>query len=176
LYDEQLGELEITILQIQESLGWRDYFTMPMEIKVEFADGTDTIVEVFNNSIFQSFAFNFDDEVINVELDPNDWILKTAQYDPNIIVEIKEAQELILNVYPNPNNGSFSVNISASELDSDIYLSICDLNMRVQYESVINLQYYNTSKPRISNLKRGIYFLNIITNNAKYSQKVVVLN
>lgn len=175
-YNLSTGNLEIAIVQNQGILGWREVFTMPMDIKVEFIDGTDTIIEVFNDSQFQNFSFNFTDEVADIELDPNDWILKNVQYDPNIIVGIIQSKQSLFEVYPNPNDGSFTVKLPSVSSNSESHLTIYDLTGKKHFESIVDSRYKKASEIQIDNLKTGTYFINLTTETDTFYRKIVVLN
>ncbi len=175
-YDQPTGSLGIAIVQTQGILGWREVFTMPMDIKIEFEDGSDTIIEVLNDSQFQNFTFNLNNDVIDIELDPDDWILKNAQYDPNIIVGIIESKKLSFEVYPNPNNGNFSVKFPPSFSNKDVQLSIHDLNGKIHLESIIDSNHEKTYEIQISDLDTGTYFVSMITDNEHYHRKIIILN
>lgn len=175
-YDQTSGTLEIAIVQTQGAVGWREIFTMPMDIKVEFEGGTDTIVKVLNNSSFQNFTFNFDEVVTGIELDPNDWILKITSYDPSIIVGIQESKQSLFEVYPNPNNGSFTVKIPPISINTEIHLSICDLSGKIHFESIVNSNEKQTHEIRVKNLETGLYFINLRIGNESFYNKIVVLD
>ena len=88
------------------------FFTMPVQIKINYADG-DTIVKLFNNSQIQEFILNLPHEPISISFDPNNWILKDVLSvvlgvdDEKIPVEFSLAQN-----YPNPFNASTKIKYS----------------------------------------------------------------
>jgi GTP-sensing pleiotropic transcriptional regulator CodY len=51
------------------------FFRMPVEIKVNFSDGTDTLVNVINDANPQLFEFIFTRQPIGVTFDPDKKIL-----------------------------------------------------------------------------------------------------
>lgn len=172
-YDEQTENLEIAILQIQEDVGWREIFIMPMQIKVDFVDGSDTIVNVFNDSKYQTFNFNLDKDVSDIELDPDDWILKTARFEEDVNVGISEFKQKDISVYPNPNNGAFRISFPDAYFDSDILLSVLDLSGKVVYEISDVGQKYNY-EIILEECKTGIYFLRLRVGSKFYNQKIFI--
>ncbi|MCU0406573.1 MAG: hypothetical protein MUE64_06310, partial [Ignavibacteriaceae bacterium] len=83
------------------------FFTMPIEIKINYASG-DTIVRLFNNSQIQEYTLYVPYEPVSISFDPNNWILKDVLSivlgfeDENVPVEFSLTQN-----YPNPFNPSF---------------------------------------------------------------------
>lgn len=49
------------------------FFTMPIQIKVNFSTG-DTIITVFNNAQVQNFNVTVANEPISITVDPDNWI------------------------------------------------------------------------------------------------------
>jgi len=79
-YDMIASHLVVRIIQTQDSYGWRQLFEMPVQLRCTFEGGGDTLVTVWNDLQDQTFSIDLDGIVSNVELDPNDWILKTVDY------------------------------------------------------------------------------------------------
>jgi len=71
-----MWEVGFVAKQSQTNTG---FFSMPLEIKINFSNATDTTVKVFNNVNNQLFTFSFIKQVASVTFDPNNNIvLKTA--------------------------------------------------------------------------------------------------
>lgn len=51
------------------------YFTMPIQVKVNFASG-DTLITVFNNTQVQNFNITVNGNPTSISFDPGNWILK----------------------------------------------------------------------------------------------------
>ena len=67
-------KLKYTINQIQTNT---TFFIMPVELKVKFADNSDSLIKIFNNSNNQLFTFYFSKKPVSVLFDPcNKIILK----------------------------------------------------------------------------------------------------
>ena len=74
-----------------------------------------------------------------------------------------------LTVYPNPSNGIFNIQTSASIENASITIS--DLNGRIVHQSKVeNLQ---NKTLYLNHVQSGLYILNISSGNYNYSQKIV---
>ncbi|HEX7411319.1 MAG TPA: M1 family aminopeptidase, partial [Bacteroidales bacterium] len=51
------------------------YFQMPLELRIDFQDGTDTLIKVFNNFNGQIFSFEFNKQPVLLTFDPNNEIV-----------------------------------------------------------------------------------------------------
>ncbi|MEZ4691929.1 MAG: hypothetical protein R3A12_17945 [Ignavibacteria bacterium] len=81
------------------------FFKMPIEVKINFSGGSDTIIRVMNDVNNQTFVWNFSLQPVSVVFDPNaDIVLKQA----SIILSAENNGELIpaefdlKQNYPNP--------------------------------------------------------------------------
>ena len=72
-----------------------------------------------------------------------------------------------ITVYPNPNNGNFTV-------DSDVNITLTIVNALGQTVSTVKLSDENKKAAWISNLPNGIYFLIGNDNDIKLSKKIIV--
>jgi hypothetical protein len=71
-------------------------------------------------------------------------------------------------VFPNPNQGL--VNIQSSELITNLTIT------NISGKTVLELNYLNTSNLPldISHLNQGVYFINVVTNQGTFIQKIVL--
>jgi aminopeptidase N len=53
------------------------FFTMPVQIKVNFVTG-DTLITIFNNTQAQNFSIAIKGEPTSITFDPNNWIMKNV--------------------------------------------------------------------------------------------------
>ncbi len=67
------------------------YWQMPLEIKINFMDMTDTVIRVFNSYNSQIYTFDFDKEPANLVFDPNNNIVLKQG---NTIVDVEEPESL----------------------------------------------------------------------------------
>lgn len=139
-YDGVLKQLHLTIHQDQFMNFWRDVFEMPIEIGVSYADGTDTLVRVDNHAISQGYFIPMDKEVLSVELDPDQWILKSVQYDPNISLSTSSKEWMDIQIFPNPTSGDVHLQLPEG-IDFDI--QVYDLQGKkvdcIRYKNRLNL-------------------------------------
>ena len=94
------------------------FFTMPIQIKVNFATG-DTLITVLNNAQVQNFNVTVIGNPISISFDPGNWILKTV----NSVVtgaetEITPAAFSLEQNYPNPFNPSTSIKFTLAKKGS----------------------------------------------------------
>ncbi|MES2679965.1 MAG: T9SS type A sorting domain-containing protein [Bacteroidota bacterium] len=72
-----------------------------------------------------------------------------------------------LNVYPNPNNGTFNIS-------SDVTITLNMVNALGQVVNTMNLSEGNRKEVTVSNLPGGIYFISGEANGKKVNKKIVV--
>lgn len=60
------------------------FFKMPIELRIHFEDGTTLKEKVFNDKPSQSFNFEFENTVTDVEFDPSNWIFKQVLFKRQI--------------------------------------------------------------------------------------------
>ena len=173
-YNQTTGNLDVVVIQYQGIMGWREVFIMPMEIGVEFVDGTDTIINVVNDDKSESYTIELNKDILYAEIDPNSWILKNAIWDPSIIVGVDESKNEIFEVYPNPNNGNFNLRFEQYLPSISICISVFDLTGKLCYERENII--VNSNEIEVSGLKSGIYFLSVIIGNEVYQRKLIVTN
>ncbi len=84
------------------------------------------------------------------------------------ITGINEAEnELLVNIYPNPSNGTFTVDVPNTILVDN--LSIYDLSGRVVFQSATE-----SSSVLVNGLSSGMYILQVQTSEGVHTQKVIV--
>jgi hypothetical protein len=86
-----------------------------------------------------------------------------------IFVGIDEQNELVQNIYPNPSKGAFTVLLS--QISENTNLTITDMNGKVVHKT--NLSAIE-SKVDISNLEKGVYFVQIMSDKAIYSGSIIL--
>jgi aminopeptidase N len=173
-YDPAEELLHLWIVQTQGELGWREVFEMPVQVRATFTDGTDTTVTVFNDAQTQYFHFSFEKEVNLVELDPDKWILREVQYDPDISVGVRDLDELQVQVFPNPTSGAFTV-VLPSGIGENSELLLFDFQGRRLFQQYIP-SWHGEKEIRINKLEKGIYFLQLRSGKASYQKRIVVLH
>lgn len=73
---EQGGMHEVTVQIRQLYQQDRQLFTMPIDLRFRFPDGSDTVITVWNDKEAASYVYSFPEKPLSVELDPDSWILK----------------------------------------------------------------------------------------------------
>lgn len=86
------------------------------------------------------------------------------EYTPDSLTSISEVEPLIISVYPNPSQGRFILSITENEFDVEIYDSKGNMILFLRNESEIDLTTY----------PRGVYFLQVATENKSFGQKIVL--
>lgn len=164
-YIQESNSLFITLYQAQEELyGRRPVFEMPVDIKVVFSDNTDTTLTIRNDVQLQYFEFEFEKEVSNLVIDPDEWILGKAYYKVDLPVSvdvINDSKQIKL--YPNPvknkllfevlNPGLFPFEITLYDMKGSQLLRHIIKNNRAEI---------NTEK-----LNSGVYLYSILNTASK---------
>ncbi len=159
------------------------FFKMPIEIKVTFESGADTVVRVMNDMNDQIFTFDFTDKPASVRFDPNDNIvLKTASLEkisPVSLVEKidknrPEKFKLSQN-FPNPFNPETVIQFDIP-ISSKVRISVYNLLGQLvkilaegefsegSYQTVFNAQ----------NFSSGIYFYELKGENFTIRKKMIL--
>ncbi len=89
-YYNSAGNVYITSMQTTSSS--TPLFEMLLDMKLFFSDGTDTIVSHYQNDNMKGFSFFSGKNVINIDVDPNDW---TMEQVVSITVGVEETQSPI---------------------------------------------------------------------------------
>jgi aminopeptidase N len=169
-FDTTAFQLNIAIQQTQGANGWRSVFEMPMEIRITFNDFTDTIVKLYNNSQTQQFAFTLPKIVNSIQLDPNQWILKTATYDPNIFIGLEELSSTDFVIYPNPARNQ--IFLKSSSINEPLTIRLRDLSGKLIQENNVNPNQNNLYSIDLNHSSEGIYLLEIQTKHSRMTKMV----
>lgn len=150
-------------------------------IYAEYTDGVDSVV-------IGSSGISNPGETLIQDFDgiedgsPGDWFYITStimvrlNFDPNVIdpLSVQENKNAFINIYPNPNNGIFNLDV---ELKKQSNLSINFQNILGQ--NVFSKLYHQTSNIKedidLSNLEKGIYHVIISNKNTTLeTQKIII--
>ncbi|NOX47930.1 MAG: T9SS type A sorting domain-containing protein [Chlorobi bacterium] len=102
------------------------FFTMPIEITVEFSDNSDTVVRVFNDENNQNFMFLFEKEPVNVFFDKdNQIVLKQASLTVGVEEGVAVEGFKLLPNQPNPFKNSTRISYSLA-VAGNVTVSILD--------------------------------------------------
>lgn len=97
------------------------------------------------------------------ELDENDVNIKKNEFDDGG-----------LNAFPNPNNGKFIITYF-SQKESSVQIRILDVHGKIIYtEPIQKIQGHLNKEVDFSNQAKGIYFIEMIADNERTTQKIVI--
>ncbi|MGE5362814.1 MAG: M1 family aminopeptidase [Bacteroidota bacterium] len=155
-------KLEINITQTQN--GYPQYFTMPINFRVEFAGG-DTSVVLFNDNAAQKFSIELSARPFGVEMDPQNFILKNAIVTGNESDSRLPATFELKQNYPNPFNPSTVIPFDLSS-SGMVDLKIYDLLGREVSTLIGNKEfqaghYTHDFRAAGLNLQSGVYFYSL---------------
>lgn len=172
--DNSNGDLLLTIMQSQGVQNWRSLFEMPIDIRFEFSDGSDSTITVQNDAIAQTFQFNFTKTVDNVLLDPDRWILRNVTFDPTLQIGISElSKDESVSISPNPGDGIFTIEFQ-NVTSSPISFSLYDATGKVQHVRVLQLS-ESTYQLENQHLYTGTYVLEINTISGAIFRRIQIL-
>ena len=119
-------------------------FKTHFDLRIEFADG-DTVLRLYQGQPTEIFSFNFDKQVIDIEVDPHNWIINDANITPLNVETISTVNDVLL--FPNPAQDQLTV--------------LCDTPCEWQVYSIVGRKLMSTNETTIdiSELAPGNYFL-----------------
>jgi aminopeptidase N len=169
-FSSSMSQTSVVLQQSQGLLGWPDLFTMPLQIQFHFEDGSDSLIRVVNDEIEEQFNFNFEQEVIDVDIDPDKWILRDVTFDDGIFVGIEESKRSTFAIFPNPNKGSFRIQLNTENFkESQIRIINAEGKLIRKFESITSSYF------EIESLPKGIYFIEVSNQTTSYKEKIVVI-
>jgi len=172
------GQYRVNFLakQVQTNAG---FFPIPINFRVTFSSGPDTLIKVMNSSNNQLFSYIFNRQPTTVVFDPgNEIVIKTATLVVGIdenTAEIPDKFSLKQN-YPNPFNPVTSIEYSVP-VNSNVKISIFDNSGRevgIILNQFVNAGKYSTSF-NAANLSSGIYYYRMQAGEFNEVKKMVLL-
>ena len=149
-------------------------------IYAEFTDGLDSVV--IGASGISNPGETMLQDVDGVQGDPGTWYYTTQtsmvrlNFDPNAQapVSVNDIKDISFNVYPNPNNGIFNIEIDNNK-KSNFEISVQNtLGQNVYTKELSKITKLNKLMD-LSYLEKGVYTITISENDKKYySQKIVI--
>ncbi len=125
---ENAGQWELVLDVEQEQTNY--IFTMPVDVTIDFASGDTTLV-VWDSLAVQRFNFILDEEPVGVQLDKNEWILRSVQEVVTAVGgETPRAEFTLGQNYPNPFNPATTINFSVAN-EGFVSLRIYDTSGRL---------------------------------------------
>jgi len=84
-------------------------------------------------------------------------------------VGVNENASLAFNLYPNPNNGTFTVELP--EFTKNVRIEVMNIQGEVIYTDVL---VSNRNNINISNFAKGVYFVKLISDKAERIEKIII--
>jgi hypothetical protein len=75
-------------------------------------------------------------------------------------------------VYPNPNNGNFTIDISLLQTSGNLSIRVLDIQGKVIHENR-NIGSVYSKVIGLSNINPGMYFVQLMTDRGLISQKII---
>ncbi|NWF49472.1 MAG: hypothetical protein HXY49_02900 [Ignavibacteriaceae bacterium] len=160
------------------------FFQMPLELKIVFSDGSDTLIKVFNEVNEQTFILSFNKQPASLQFDPNNNIvlkkgntILDVEFDNgNIIKGYRLNQN-----YPNPFNPFTRISFVIPE-ECKVTLSLADPAGQIistlinETKAAGSYEYFLNARE----LSSGVYFFNLRTESSNgknefYSTKKMIL-
>ena len=178
------GFYSISTNLIQQTNTNPTFFTMPIDLKISTTTG-DTTITVFNNLQNQTFELSVLGQPTQIQIDPENWILK----DVNNITDINSEQYLpeyfsLNQNYPNPFNPTTTISytVPARFIQNGSDISLVQLkvyNALGEHISTLVNEKQNAGNYSISfnsdNLPTGVYYYRLISGNFTETKKMVLL-
>ena len=139
------------------------FFDIPLEFKLKFNNGNDTIIRYEPQTNIDSFTVNVTDSVTDVILDPYDFVMEQVSYISNISDKPVNKFE----IFPNPCSNFLKIN-SKFEIE--------EVSVINTYGKTVNKYITNSKNLRInlSELENGIYFLRLKQKNKTVFYKKII--
>ena len=156
--------------------------TIILDINASDPDGLITKVEIFNGEVKLDERITAPYLFTLKELPAGSYVLKavatdnmkatsTSSFLDLVVTSYNEAREFF-NLYPNPNDGRFSIDFTTL-LEADIFtVSVVDLIGKTVYREEFSKD-ESTRQFDLSHLKNGIYVLMISANQILLTQKFI---
>ncbi len=131
----------------------------------DFLDSLQGNRNPFVDSVNYVCYINFDDMT---------YIANPGSIPCTVTPGFEESNVELFSVYPNPTSGDFGINISLKE-NENILVRISDVAGKTVYERNDNLKSGNNRLMISSNrLSKGIYMLQLVTENSVNTEKIVI--
>ena len=171
------GNLYNLSLKITQTINSNpNFFTMPIQIKVNFAGG-DTLITVFNNAQVQDFNVTVNGVPTSISVDPENWILKTINSVITGTGENKNVNSFSLEQnYPNPFNPTTVIKFSlplTSKVNLSVYNSLGELVNVLAYGEYEAGEYERVFDA--SGLASGIYIYVLRADDVILKQKMILM-
>ncbi|MCU0370558.1 MAG: T9SS type A sorting domain-containing protein, partial [Bacteroidales bacterium] len=150
------------------STSFTPLFTMLVPYHLTFADGSDTTILLYQDNNLNSYTIPISGTVMNIELDPEQWILHKLN---TLSVGLEETGNPVhFTIGPNPARGHFSIFFSHPS-EEELLLSISDLTGRKVYEEPAVPA---SGRIDISGIRAGIYLVSLTNGESRIIKKLII--
>ncbi len=161
------GHVKMNVTQ-STSTSATTLFEMLMEYKLEFSDGTDTIVKLFQSDNVNSFSVDVGKkEVVGIEVDPEQWTMEKVG---SISVTVEETKSpLYFTIGPNPVSDQLNIYF-LNDANTAREVTITDLSGKIlsNFATQENYIRYDASA-----LNHGAYLVQITDGQNKRVKRFV---
>jgi aminopeptidase N len=169
------GKWSVKFIANQETQASLPYFQMPIELKIRFTDGTDTLVKVFNSFNGQNFDFQFNKTPILLFFDPNNNILLAKSTLSLGLKETSESKPFSeFSALPNPVNSQTQISFNL-EKPASVTIELYN-GTGAKIKTIID-SYLPAGINKImlnsEDLKAGTFFVVLRINNSSNSLKII---
>lgn len=142
-------------------------FDMLMDYRIQFADGTDTIVSFRQTENLNIFSLPVDKNVANIEVDPVQWTLEKVSNISS--VDDHTMSSSFFTIGPNPVDNELNIYfLKPNKLNREIRISNIQGQQVYQMESENNIVQLSSV-----NLESGIYFISVSDGKSTFVEKFV---
>lgn len=158
-----LKKIESSIKIVGAKVDYLSYGEIYLKKGFEATSGTK-----FTAKILPCVSSNTDGSLRSADID-----FEYDNEDFEINPEITEIDDVVsdaekIKIYPNPTDGILYINVSNSTIDNIV---VSDITGKVYVNETVNA---DQSEIDLSSYPKGIYFVNIVTENDSYTKKVVL--
>lgn len=165
-------EVRANVKQMQQNTG---FFKMPLQMRVLFNDGSDSLVSVMNEFDDQNFSFLFDKMPTSFEFDPDNQIVLKSQ---SVIMASEDkdvAQKTSVKIISKRADGLLLVQLDSPRVNkADITIYHINGGKVSQTNGVGLIQGNNTIHLNAQQLPAGTYILNVRTENELVTEKFTI--
>lgn len=152
-----------------------NYFQMPIEIKIGFNQGADTLIRVMNTINHEHFEWIFNSEPVSLAFDPNDDILLKDGTTTVGISNPATKENTVLQCKPNPASGKTTVSYYVPA-KANVKIRVYSITGSEMFTVCNNLQEQGNHQLsfNVSNMPSGIYFMKMDAGNTVKTTKLVI--
>jgi aminopeptidase N len=154
-----------------------EFFKMPMDIQIRFADYSDTIVSVMNDANYQFFSWEFPIQPVYFKFDPNnDIVIKQGSTLLGTPEKQPYAQSIhLFQNHPNPASGETTIGYA---LDQPTTIHLALYSMMGHQVAILDQGAKNSGKHEItlnsSDFAPGVYHYVLRANDEQQIKKLII--